>query len=551
MKRVLAILLLMLGLAGIGAELELPPGTPVFEAPSPTAPVAGVLREASRIRPSGPPVRGWLRQHPLARPALFYPVADGTTTRYVSPDLRVEGERTLYWSQRFPPAGQLLLPAALGVLLFLLYRLIRIPEARRDARICAGIIVAARVALLAFVLIMAGGIYCNPADEPGYFAVGYDVLHGKFAGPWTYPVGHGVLMMMPWIALTGARDYFDLAIPLSWFSGFVLGPLALFLGFRILLALKVGLKTAFAAVLAWALLPFFFHHAPDWSNLVFHSFFDIPATRGSFRYYMELIGCGFVGMSDMFSTVLVFACLLAGLRMPARLGYLAAVSALFGIACLVRLNNVFYAPVLAFLLLARFVPTFADARAVLRFFLTGSVVYLAVVGIQLAVNHHQFGDCWIFPYSLHALDRASGDRPADGFTLATLMKTANLRYLLESNLAVMSFAVAGLGLLPDRKLRAFFGLWSIPVILFFCGYSHTFCDAVRFILPAYVPLLAAAACAFAALRRDRKKLVPFFAVAVVLIVWHSGVALAVLLAGLLLRTVWDAARYLTALRIQK
>ena len=124
-------------------------------------------------------------------------MADGTTTRYVSPDLRVEGERTLYWSQRFPPAGQLLLPAALGVLLFLLYRLIRIPEARRDARICAGIIVAARVALLAFVLIMAGGIYCNPADEPGYFAVGYDVLHGKFAGPWTYPVGHGVLMMMP------------------------------------------------------------------------------------------------------------------------------------------------------------------------------------------------------------------------------------------------------------------------------------------------------------------------------------------------------------------
>ena len=532
-----------------GAETAFPPGSPVFDAAKPEARLLGVLPKT--FRSSSAPVRGWFRTHPLARYADYYALTlpDGTQG-FVTPDAQVrEGEPR--WTRDAPFAGKLLIPAALGVLFFCLYRLYRFPADRKKPGYYTAIVISARVALLAYVVCMAGNIVCNPADEPGYFAVGYDVLHGKFAGPWTYPAGHGVLMMLPWIALTGARDYFDLAVPLSWFSGFVLGPLALFLGFRILLALKIGLKTAFAGILAWALLPFFVHHAPDWIRLDFTNFFGMPSFTMSFRYYMELIGSGFNGMSDMFAAVLVFACLFFALQMPVRLRYLAAVSFLFGLACLVRLNNIFYAPVLGFLLLARFMPTFADYRAVVRFLLVGSAAYLAVVGIQFAVNHHQFGDCWTFPYSLHSPDRAPGDRPADGFTLATLLKGTNLRYLLESNRFVLSFAIAGLVLLPDRKLRAVLGLWSIPVILFFCGYSHTFCDAVRFILPTYVPLLAAAACGFAARRRDKRWLVAGFAAAAGLILWHNGVAFAILLAVLLARSICDAARYLTALRIQK
>lgn len=527
-----------------------PTGTPVFDAAKPDARLLGVLPET--LRSASAPVRVWFRTHPLARYADYYALTlpDGAQV-WGSPDLWRDEQGRLRCSREAPLAGRLLIPAALGVLFFSLYRMYRFPADRKKPGYYAAIAVSARVALLAYVVCMAGNIVCNPADEPGYFAVGYDVLHGKFAGPWTYPVGHGVLMMLPWIALTGARDYFDFAVPLSWFSGFVLGPLALLLGFRILLALKVGLKTAFAGILAWALLPFFVHHVPLWDKLVFLNFFGMPSFAGSFRYYMELIGSGFNGMSDMFAAVLVFACLLIALKMPVRLRYLAGVSVLFGLACLVRLNNIFYAPVLGSLLLARFMPTFTDFRAVVRFLLVGSAAYLAVVGIQFAVNYHQFGACWTFPYSLHALDRAPGDRPADGFTLATLLKTANLRYLLESNRFVLSFAVAGLVLLPDRKLRATLGLWSIPVILFFCGYSHTFCDAVRFILPTYVPLLAAAVCGFAARRRDKRWLIAGFAIAAGLILWHNGIAIAVLLTVLLARSGYDAARYLTALRIQK
>ena len=149
-----------------------------------------------------------------------------------------------------PVAGILLLPVSLGILLFLCYRLYRFPGDRENAWIYTGMVIAVRAALLSYILCMAGAIVCNPADEPGYFAVGYDLLQGKCMGPWSYPVGHGVLMMMPWIIFTGAKSFFDIAVGISWFSGFVLGSAALLLAFRLLLALRMPVKTCFLILTA-------------------------------------------------------------------------------------------------------------------------------------------------------------------------------------------------------------------------------------------------------------------------------------------------------------
>lgn len=38
-------------------------------------------------------------------------------------------------------------------------------------------------------------------------------------------------------------------------------------------------------------------------------------------------------------------------------------------------------------------------------------------------------------------------------------------------------------------------LWTVPVILFFYGYTHTYCDAHRFIMSFYSAMLAAFVCA--------------------------------------------------------
>lgn len=537
------LIVLLLAFPLTGGEMTFSAGTPFFDKPSVEAKVLGVLPEDRLVPFSGEPQRIWFRQHPLARYADYYAVSlPEAGTCYISPDLRQDSsDGGIRWMKEVPFAGKMLLPVSLGVLLFLCYRLYRFPEARENAWLWIGVVIAVRAALLSYILCIAGAIVCNPADEPGYFAVGYDLLQGKCTGPWTYPVGYGVLMMIPWILGTGAENYFDIAVGISWFSGFVLGSAALLLAFRILLALKIRLKIVFCAVGAWAVLPFFIHHIPDWERLIFYHFADLPSVRANFQFYMQLIGSGFNGMSDMFSTVLVFGVLLLALRMPVRTCFLILVSILFGAACLVRLNNIFFAPVLALILAERFMPRMKNWKDAAMFLVVGSAAYLFTAGIQLAVNYYQFGDAWTFPYSLHALDRAAGDRPADGFTFATLFRGANLRYLLESNLGVMSCGMAGLILLKERHTRAMLGLWALPVVLFFCGYSHTFCDAVRFILPAYIPLQAAALWVpvTAWQNKDWRRGGSWLILSLILLVWHNGWVLFLLLVLVLMRSVLD------------
>ena len=537
------LIVMLLAFPLTGGELALPAGTPVFDKLSAEAQPLGVLPEARTVSYSGEAQRVWFRSHPLARYADYYKAdIPGQGECYISPDIRQADGGELRFVKEIPAAGKLLLPVSLGILLFLCYRLYRFPGDRENAWIYTGVVIAVRAALLSYVLCMAGAIVCNPADEPGYFAVGCDLLQGKCMGPWTYPVGHGVLMMMPWIIFTGARSFFDIAVGISWFSGFVLGSAALLLAFRLLLALRLPVKTVFAAVLAWAMLPFFVHHMPDWDTLTFYNMVDLPSVRAGFRFYMQLIGSGFNGMSDMFSTVLVFGVLLLALRMPVKTCFLILAAGLFGMTCLVRLNNIFFAPVLGLILVERFMPRLKTWQDLAMFLLVGGASFMAAVGIQLAVNYLQFGDAWTFPYSLHALDRAAGDRPADGFTFATLLKGTNLRYLLESNLGVMSCGAAGLLLMQERRLRAVLGLWALPVILFFCGYSHTFCDAVRFILTAYIPLLTAAVWVPVKCRqnKDWRRGGIYLAISLILIAWHNGWILFGLLTVLLIRAIADA-----------
>ena len=91
-------------------------------------------------------------------------------------------------------------------------------------------------------------------------------------------------------------------------------------------------------------------------------------------------------------------------------------------------------------------------------------------------------------------------------------------------------------------MRAVLGLWALPVILFFCGYSHTFCDAVRFILSAYIPLLAAAVWVPVNIwqKKDWRRGGIYLAMTLILIVWHNGWVLFGLLVLLLIRAFVDA-----------
>ncbi len=499
-KSIVFLLLLTMALAAAARELPLRAGTPVFDRPEGGAVPVMVLAQdvvAEAADDSRQDVF-WSR-HPLARRCETWRVTlPGGATGFVSPSLTVQDGAVVFAGQPPPVAVRIagwLAAAGLAVLAGSFLSRREWSALAADWRL-AGCAVLVRVLLLAWVVAGAQNLLCSAADEPGYFQVGYDLLHGDFSHQWTYPVGHGVLFYLPLIALTGAQEFNDISFLSSFVSGFLIAPGTLLTVFFVLRHLGMGRRTAGAAVLMWAVLPFFYHHCPDWSNRIFSALWGMPKTGMGFFHYMTLIGTGYTGMSDPLSTALVMLAILAALlpgSLPRKIWLTAGI---FGIASLVRLNNIFMAPLLAFLILRQARQPGAawwGFRPAAGYLLTGMAIYLGVVSIQLAVNRWQFGSLWTFPYVLHAVDLAPGDRPVDGFTMHTLLKGINLRYLLESNFAVMLAGLTALLLLPGRYQRTALALWALPMILFFGGYSHTFCDPVRFIAVAFPALLAGVA----------------------------------------------------------
>jgi hypothetical protein len=504
MNKIWIILLLI---AGFGltcrAAIEAAVNTPVFERPHPDARVIGVVPAAMKLESTGDGELVFVTQHPLAVYHRFFPVVlpDGGGG-FVAPKLRVErgedGGLRLYSVGHNPLWRQVwLLAAAAALLLALLDYRKRLlagtlaAGSAREAGYFVAFAVLLRHILLLSVVIGGDNIVCAAADEPGYFQVAYDLLHGSAKGPWSYPVGLGVFFYLPAILLTGATKYYDFAVPFSYFSGFVLAPLALAVGFAVLRKLGIGNRPALAATLLWAVYPFFVFQGQDWNREIFTSAVMPTALGWSFRYYTSLIGAGFNAMSDTPSTLLVLTTLLAALSLPARRRGIAAVAALFAVCCLLRLNNIFFAPVIGYALYCRHREKLADPRYFAGAALTGAAVYLGCLLPQFWVNFHQFGSLFTFSYVLHYQDFAPIDRPDAGFTWHTFWRGRNMLFLGGCNFVVWAAGIAGLLTLGDRFRRTMLALWAIPVILFFLGYSHTYCDAARFIMSTYLPLLAA------------------------------------------------------------
>jgi len=294
----------------------------------------------------------------------------------------------------------------------------------------------------------------------------------------------------------------------------------------------------FAAVLIWALYPFFVYHAEQWQTLRFFPVFALPPSwEGAWdwwRYYAICISCGFNAMSDTPSWCAVLACVYLSLCVPAAKKWCFAAGALFGFACLLRINNIFFAPLLTFLWLGKIPLKWKSAGL---FLLAAAAGFLLVFGFQLWINFHQFGNMLTFGYSLHYLDFVPEKRPCAGFTFGTLTEWRNTKFLLFGNLALVAAGISGLALLKARFTRIALTLFSVPLVLFFLGYSHTYCDVRRFVMAIFL-IFPAAACAALAPEQKRRR---YLVLPLALLLWFSPSAeiLALFLLLLLLRSLWD------------
>ena len=336
------------------------------------------------------------------------------------------------------------------------------------------------------------GVQPAMADEAGYFQTISDMLNGNFRSQWHFTVGTG-FFYLPFILLLRAKEFYDTVPQFNYFAALFLAPGTLALGYLILRKLQVSAGKACIAMLVWALYPFVFFHLEDWNRHIFQYFaypnYWFSQFNGHF-YYSFCINAGFNAMSDIPGLLCVLGCLYMILALPAKLRYAALTGALYGFSCMVRINYILLAPMFALVYYTKF----KESRIMLlKAALSSCGAFLAVFSFQMICNTIQFGSPLTFGYVMHYPGNAALDRPAAGFTWHTFSKLTFLRYLFRVNLPVFALGTAALWSMRSRFNQGLLILMSVPVVLFFCGYSHTFCDARRFTFPAFAGFIMAVA----------------------------------------------------------
>ena len=492
-----ALLLLLSAVWSAGATatdtVKLTRGMPLFAEPRFDAPVRGVMTGPGRAELlDETPVL--VSRHPLARYYTFAHIrlADGVEG-YVEPSTtvepRAEGRYGLHHAPYRPwwryGLGGLLLAAlaGLGGEYLVRRRRERPYTVRERGWRLAAVLLLARQLLLLTVVQGGGNLLTSPADDVGYFQNALDFLRGDFSRPWHFTVGLSILYL-PFILVTGAQEVTEIMVPFSWFSGMILAPLLPVLGFFIGRRLTGRDRAAFTAMAIWVVLPFFFHHLADFSSKVFVPDWGWPSFEFTFRHYITLIGTGFNAMSDTPSCFVVLLTILLALRWKPSPGHYLLLGMLFGFGCMIRINNIFFLPVIALLVWRRGGDRWRDIPFTGAALIAGAGGFLLGFLPQMVVNAFFYGHPLLFSYTRYAAGAHTYFSP--------IFFNLNTAYYGAVNQIAWIGGGCGLLLMRSVRLRTVLALWAVPVILFFCGYSHGTDDPIRFIMTATPALLLAA-----------------------------------------------------------
>jgi hypothetical protein len=338
---------------------------------------------------------------------------------------------------------------------------------------------------LVLLLIYSDNIITSASDDPGYFKSAIEIINLNFKGPWTYTIGLG-LWYIPFIIYCKATEFYDIALPFANFCGFIVMPATMVFVYFIVKKLSLSRAKALASTIMLALFPFFYHYIQNWDERFFKSYCALPSILFDNSFYNTILIRGYNCMSDTPSNFLVMLCLMSVLYLPRKQRYTALVAFIYGGACLVRINNIFFAPVIAWFFWNKFTESGAGWKQIFRNGIIAFIAFLIAFLPQLIINLLQFGSISTFPYILH------NNEAAKGFKWATL--TTGINFMGAANLAIWAAGLSGMLFIKNRKLRISLILWGIPVILFFFGYPCIICDARRFILSSFGAMFAAFAC---------------------------------------------------------
>jgi hypothetical protein len=476
--------------ASAGEMVTVNSGTPVFERPDAESKVLIITGKSMQIEYWSVHTTFYTR-HPLARYHHFYEVSLSPAKKgWVCPEFKADvtgGVLGIHFTP--PPKPWYWQWGVVGVsaLLFFLIVFWLWSRLKSDSKpfskpkeiiISIGFLVLLRWLLLLIILCGSKNIIASASDDPGYFQTTLGMLNLDFSQQWRFTIGLGILYL-PFAALLHAKEFYNIAIPFANFSGFILMPCSLIMCYLIIRKLTNSQTKGFIAALLWTVMPFFYSHFEFWDAKVFKSFFALPQVTQCFRLYRNFITMGYNAMSDTPSTFFILLCILLCLLLPVKIRSIAIIAGIYSFACLIRINNILFAPLIAWLFWWRFNSRLLSWRYLAMAVSAALLTFLVVFSPQFIINKLHFSNILTFPYILHG-------KANDGFVWSAF--SDGVQYLGGSNLAYWALGTAGLLLISDRKLQTTLILWAIPVILFFMGYTYTCCDSHRFIMSSYAAI---------------------------------------------------------------
>ncbi len=474
-----------------GYTVVLEPGTPLFHSQDMEkyAHIPIIVQERTTVEVLEEDLYRYVR-HPLIRQFKIYKIKMPDNAEFwYSPAIKAVKDSRSKISYRYvsPVNYTLLSLIALGGFILALFRYFQ--KRRKSENI--GFITVIAILLLHFAALfaikqIAGATIFYPSDEIGYFEAAYGLAHWDLSGPWRYTIGLS-LFYLPFIKISNATTFQDIEGIFTGFNSYLVVPGCLVLVWLLLLKLS---RRPTACLLSMILIEFFafFHQYRDffYQNIyVCKSFFGIVPSDWHYFLHSKFLIYGIHAGSENLAALTMLGAALISLSSSRKLYFVFAMSALFGLACMIRLNNIFFAPLLVWLLWLNFRHKLCHERFyILKFAGIGILGFFLIFSAQLLVNRLHFGSVFVYPYILHDAAVYKGFIPScfpGGFD-----------FICKTMWGYLVLGATGMIFIRNRNLRISLILMTVPLILFFAGYPAMGAGSTRFIMCTYYGWVAAA-----------------------------------------------------------
>lgn len=493
MKYLIITIFILSGILLQAESIEIPEGIPFFREADPKSGISSVSQETGTYEileekrvclPKNPmmPENKW---HPLSANVKFFKVSGNSVKeQWYSPSFVFDKETdSAFFMQGWAPGYEKLF-LIFGVLaIFSFFCILKADKKYMDIYGISAVIFL-KLSILSYMICCGGMICIAPTDELSFVRIANDIWNCKQNAPWEHIIGYPIFLI-PILVLSNSSTFSEIAEFMFFLNGYILMTVSAIFVFIILRKyIKVELWKSLCIIAVWLFGMLFTFPIEDHYRQQFGQFFGTAIVNVlDYRYYSLLIANGFNGMGDIFSMFLILLIVLLSLRMKISPWHFIIISMLFGFSCMVRLNNIFFAPVIAFLYLKSLSRAEYKWKDFVSYGLLSIISFAVAFSPQIIVNKLFYGGLLKFPYSVYHANRA-----ADGFDIASL-KTG-IPLFFNCNYSYIVLFAAGLIFMKKGFAKTFIVLMIIPLLLFYCGYPVLGGGPVRFMIPMY-PLFAA------------------------------------------------------------